>query len=391
MVQHTLRSCPICLTQDAEVLHTQQFAIPSDVPLPNEYNIVSCRNCHFVYADTPNNQQQYEKYYALHAKYESATTSAQDDQRHFETANYLENQFSKHWRIMDIGSANGDLLHKLLNKGYEQLTGVDPSPSSAQHMAKIGLKNLTLTLSDLHDDKNKIEPQDAIILSHVMEHLVDPCNMMAALKKLLNPNGLVYIEVPDASRYADYFFKSFHYFDVEHINHFDTESLTNLAKLAGFEILDSGLKTIPVSKTVSIPAVYILLKNQQTSEKTVTPSTKLTFAMKEYIQLSRKEQDQNVINTLASSQEPIILWGVGSYAQNLFKSSSLKQCNIIGIIDRDPKKQGLSLLGKTIQNPRELLKGEHANVPILIASIPFAKEIAADILEMGLNNPILIA
>ena len=52
---------------------------------------------------------------------------------------------------------------------------------------------------------------------------------MAAARSILSVTGKIYIEVPDATRYEDYPFVPFYYFDAEHINHFDLRSMGQLA------------------------------------------------------------------------------------------------------------------------------------------------------------------
>lgn len=392
MQKQTLRPCPICSATEAELLHTQQFAIPANVPLPDEYDIVSCTTCQYVYADTPNNQKTYETYYATHAKYESSTSTQQDDARHQATTDFLSQYLDLNSNILDIGCSNGDLLHKLKIKGFKNLCGLDPSPTCIDQLTQSGIMGFPYTLSDFQNQSHLIKTQDCVVLSHVMEHLVSPNDMMISTQKIIKENGLLYIEVPDASRYRFHFFKSFHYFDVEHINHFDQDSLTNLAHLHGFEVLACNSKIIPVSETVEIPAIYVLMKNVKTNKKKdLIQCSKLKLAMQEYIRLSQQELDKSLINQLAENQDPIILWGMGSYAQTLLKSSSLKDCNIVDIVDRDPKKQGLKIHDLEIKSPKTLLEKKHTNTKIVIASIPFANEISNEIKAMGIDLPILIA
>ena len=64
--------------------------------------------------------------------------------------------------------------------------------------------------------------------------------MKRSLKKLLNPNGIIYIEVPDANRYSNYYVVPFYYFDCEHINHFDINSLKNLFEDNEFKCSNRG-------------------------------------------------------------------------------------------------------------------------------------------------------
>lgn len=64
------RLCPIFNNKQGEILHKQLFSLPSNSPLPNEYEVVSYQNCGFVFADTPANQIIYNEYYTHLSKYE---------------------------------------------------------------------------------------------------------------------------------------------------------------------------------------------------------------------------------------------------------------------------------------------------------------------------------
>lgn len=68
-MKHLFRPCPICDHPDGEILHKQLFSLPSNSLLPNEYEVVSCLKCGFVFADTPLNQRTYNNYYTLLSKY----------------------------------------------------------------------------------------------------------------------------------------------------------------------------------------------------------------------------------------------------------------------------------------------------------------------------------
>jgi len=53
------------------------------------------------------------------------------------------------------------------------------------------------------------EPFDRVILSHVLEHVADLQGAIRAVCMQIRAGGQVYIELPDASRYADALFSPF--------------------------------------------------------------------------------------------------------------------------------------------------------------------------------------
>ena len=68
---------------------------------------------------------------------------------------------------------------------------------------------------------------------HVLEHLSEPVPALRSIGQKLKPDGLLYIEVPNATRLGSptyMFFKA-------HVLYFDHGSLRNTLTSAGFEVL----------------------------------------------------------------------------------------------------------------------------------------------------------
>src|SRR4051812_46042549 len=69
------RPCEICGNSQVEILHHQRFILPENHPLPDNFDIVSCRTCEFVYADTAGTRDAYDRYYGEYSKYADQGTS----------------------------------------------------------------------------------------------------------------------------------------------------------------------------------------------------------------------------------------------------------------------------------------------------------------------------
>lgn len=130
-MKHLLRSCPICNNLQGELLHKQLFVLPSNSPLPSEYEIVTCINCGFVFADTPANQTIYNNYYTQLSKYEDLKIASGGGVEKFDydrlmltasTINRVLPQYSA--CILDMGCANGGLLKTLKQMGYTNIMGI---------------------------------------------------------------------------------------------------------------------------------------------------------------------------------------------------------------------------------------------------------------------------
>lgn len=388
-----LRCCPVCFNDEGEVLHNQSFSLPKEHPLPISYDVVTCSKCGFVFADSSGHQNDYDLFYKDFSKYEYSNMEGEgffnDDKKLERTADdislFLHDKSAK---ILDVGCAEGNLLLKLKDREYINLNGIDPSPSCVSYIknkyqinANIGeLSNLTSIF--------KGEKFDCVILSHVIEHVYDLKIAIQNIYPLLNDQGVLYLEVPDASRYLDYYIVPFHYFDVEHINHFDEHSLTNLTSMNNFERIFIDKKEIRVSEQNFYPSIYgFFRKSDKKNSLKICPNFECKDQIKGYIKKSKKSNCFPEIACLVDSNEEIVVWGAGSYTTQLLKNTYLSKCNIIAFIDSDPNKQGSKLKNIKIYPPTILKK---CSKLIIISSAIYSDDITKQIKKMGLKNDIIV-
>lgn len=388
-----IRACPICENNKAEVLHTQHFSLSKDCMLPNNYDVVACIRCGFVYADTKATQLDYDQYYKDLSKYEDtsvATGTGQgslDAQRLKRAAADISKHITNHKKsILDIGCANGGLLSELRNQGFNDLTGLDPSSACVSYVNNL---NIDVYLGSIFGENVSLPKKkfDLVILSHVLEHILDVRSAYKNALSLLKEDGLLYIEVPDASRYRAYYVVPYFYFDCEHINHFDLTSLGNLASINGLARVANDQIEIVASDTYVYPAVYALYRkeNQPPNIEMVGYDADTKDSIVSYIDLSKKNDQWPALKEMVSSQKELVVWGAGSYAQRMLETSPLGQCNILAFIDRDSNKIGRELNGRMIKSPDFLWQ---TNAAILICSALHNNEIASEVKAMGVDNEI---
>jgi SAM-dependent methyltransferase len=340
-----LRPCPICGSSQGEVLHTQKFLMPQGYSLPAEYDLVACTKCGFTYADTSAGQQDYDAYYQAHSIYEDkkitgrgGLNSEKDLRRLSETAEKIALSCpDKNARIIDIGCANGGILEALKRKGYTNLTGVDLSAKCVENVISSGIAGIQGSLSEISRLFNG-QKFDYMILSHVVEHVYDLRGTLRQCYDLINEGGMLYLEVPDAARYADFYIDPYQHFNIEHINHFDEVSLTNLGAVVNFSKRDMGHKTAPLSSTHVHPAVFVLFEKVKTSDKTINISTKARKSIETYLELSAKDSSTKIIAELAKTQEELCVFGIGNLTYRLLATTDLPKCNIKAFIDNDTSK-----------------------------------------------------
>ena len=384
------RPCPICKTEVVKLLHSQRFELPEGHPLSEGYGVVACSSCGFVYADTSVTQADYDRFYAEHSKYEDVKTGTGgvdnpfDWKRQQETAQQIADVLQNlNAEILDVGCANGGMLKALKELGYTTLCGIDPSPVCVGNTRQLGI--------DAHQGSLflpfKENAYDCVILSHTLEHVEDVRGAVEWVAKRLKPGGLVYLEVPDASRYADFNYAPFQDFNTEHINHFSLTCLENLMSLLGFEMLQGNAKTLQTSLQTQYPAVYGFWKWTGIFRSLVLDSD-LQKKIGLYIQQSKLIMDQieSRLQAALAASPRIIVWGTGQLAMKLLVETSLAYAEILAFVDNNAINHGRVLRNIPIIGPDQL---EGLNAPILITTLLHHRAIAEQIRAMHIKNEII--
>jgi len=92
-------------------------------------------------------------------------------------------------------------------------------------------------------------PFDLFILSHVLEHVSAPGQVIEAIAKLMSPSAILYIETPHERLIADHpgsldlavAKKHWH----EHINFFTPESMRTLLRSQGLKVIEECVRDLP--------------------------------------------------------------------------------------------------------------------------------------------------
>jgi len=93
---------------------------------------------------------------------------------------------------------------------------------------------------DIRDAQYGNNTFDIVTLWHTLEHLTTPLETLREIRRILKPEGLLFIEVPNINFLENYFFRFFgitkHLFFMEHLVHFSPKTLKNIVRKAGFII-----------------------------------------------------------------------------------------------------------------------------------------------------------
>jgi len=385
------RSCPLCRSASGLLLEDLHFAVFDDSAISGHSALVVCSTCGFAFYDTSSSQADFDRYYEQNAYYCTGTTSGtgglgEKDLARFEELCERIAPFLPHRQvtIFDVGCAKGGLLKVLARNGYEHLYGVDMLPECVNHVrealgipAEVG-SALKLPFPEIQ--------ADVLIYSHVVEHVIDLSALVEAARRKLSDNGILYVEVPDASRYGECSTHPYQDLYLEHVNHFSPSTLAALFAKGGFEVVFTGRYELDASSGGRVPCAWAIFR-KGVAERT-GPDRELQQRLVSYLSWSGKHPALGAFAALAQAQTPLYLWGISQYAMLLLGQTALGQCDIRGLVDKDPSKQRRILLGRRVDTP-EALGYAGSECGVLVTAPGYEKVIAAALKIMGFPGIIL--
>lgn len=381
------RSCPICSCSQKTFIYEQNFGNKA-IALMDKYDVVICKDCGFVYAENIPSQQEFNNYYAVMSKYEfdyKAGLVSDDYINHFKKMAKLLIPYikDKNAKILDIGCSTGAFLSILKAYGYQNLLGIDPSKSCVKTVKE--LYDIKATASNVSVFKSN-EKLDVIILSAVLEHFVDFTSCLQKIRSLLKDGGLLFIEIPDAERFDSYIFTPFQQFSIEHINYFSQYSAKNLLSKFSFKIIEMQKSENRINQSID-PDIFIIAKKFKKKDFKIIRDDVCEIRLKNYISECSKIdlKLRKIIREKISSNNKIIVWGVGTHTQRLI-GSGLDLSKILFFVDSNTRYKGKKINGIEVKSPKEIKE----NIPILISTYSYQEEVACQIKnELKLNNEII--
>jgi SAM-dependent methyltransferase len=153
-------------------------------------------------------------------------------------------------KILDVGCGGGSYLYRLKQWGWETY-GVEPSEAGAKQARSLGL---AVTHGMLLDANFPSGFFDVVYLSHVLEHLRDPYSTFREIKRILKPDGLVYLTVPNTRSLSFLVFrKNWYALDTpRHVVSYSPKTLQFLCAKTGFKIVSLDYTAGPFSFVRSV-------------------------------------------------------------------------------------------------------------------------------------------
>jgi 2-polyprenyl-3-methyl-5-hydroxy-6-metoxy-1,4-benzoquinol methylase len=234
----TLTKCPVCSSADFAL-----FLTCKDHTVSREtFNIVRCNSCGFKFT----NPRPKEKYLGRYYKSEDYVSHS-NTKKGFINKTYqavrkytllkklqLISKYFKTGNILDIGCGTGEFLDTCKKAKWSTL-GIEPDEDAR----KMAIQNFGLNVKEEDELKNLQDGSFEIItMWHVLEHVPKLNERIEELKRLIKPNGIIIIAVPNSDSFdANKYKEDWAAYDVpRHLYHFNPKDIETLFKNHGLKM-----------------------------------------------------------------------------------------------------------------------------------------------------------
>lgn len=190
--------------------------------------------------------------------------------------------------LLDIGCGTGGFLETAMQNNWH-VVGVEPN----QNARAIANKKTNHSVFDVtHLETLEANSFDVITLWHVLEHLPNLETHVNLLKRLLKPNGVLVIAVPNFKSYDAQYYKNFWaaYDAPRHLWHF---SETSISKLFG-KVQLQLVKTLPMI----FDAYYVSLLSEKYKSGFMNPIKAFWVGMQSNLKAKQSKQYSSHIYVL---------------------------------------------------------------------------------------------
>ncbi|MEO7803963.1 MAG: class I SAM-dependent methyltransferase [Actinomycetota bacterium] len=159
-------------------------------------------------------------------------------------------------RLLDVGGGIGTLASQAIELGFDA-TNLEPISEAVEYSKARSVPTILGTLDDLDPST---PPYDAITMMHVLEHLPECRRALESIWGWLLPGGYVMVEVPhygSMSRIASGQ-AWLGWWPGQHIYYFKKQSLSDVMRRAGFEVVDIGTSVLAFDGLILDHYAYIV-------------------------------------------------------------------------------------------------------------------------------------
>ena len=211
-----------------------------------------CKNCGLILSNPAYDQDSLNKFYDedyrdLYVPSDGPNEQFFMDQyRHgIEIGKFINTyiQLDQNKAVLEIGTGAGGILKAISDMYNAKVVGIDLGGEYIEYGKQHGLNLYKHNSATYSQTGQKF---DVIILSHVIEHFLDLNSELEHIKKLLKPNGIIYIEVPGIKYTYITYGTLIRSIQNAHIRYFSLDTLKQILGWYGYKCIkgDESIKAL---------------------------------------------------------------------------------------------------------------------------------------------------
>lgn len=371
-MKSNMRECPVCKRKNSTKIYKRKLINFDGFSSFENVTISKCKYCGLLYNDIIY-EKELTDFYILENPYSSQSSFGTgglgegDIKRYDFYIDILQQYLPLDATICDVGCAKGGSV-KYISRIFSNIMGIELDQKLVDIANSENIKVLKTELYDYPLDDNSV---DCLIYTHVFEHILDFSKVFKEIKRVLKPEGMLFIEVPNVSGYYKNRVFDFYWFYIrEHINHFNQISLKNLLLLNNFKNLTILEQSISYNnKLHSYPSLIGLFKNNSKNDTNIEFSVD---KIEEYISQENTKVIKHceTINDLIHKYDEIYFWGIGQEFFTLASHLNLDLIKNSFFIDNNTAKQEKSIFGNSIYSSN-ILKNKIPNKTFVVICSAF--------------------
>lgn len=264
-----------CLACNGPIGKVMDEVFDTRFGIETPYVITQCKDCSLEQTNPLPNQEElnglYERFYNFSG--ESNTRYTQLRAKFINSFLYriwlaIDGDISFHLArgtgsLLDVGCNEGRGLEFYQNHGFAA-EGLELNSKAAEVARGKGFVVHGSTLEGFTTEKK----YDAVVLSNVLEHSLNPAYMLRSIHRLLNPNGQVWISCPNSQSWLRSAFGRFwiNWHVPFHVVHFSPDTLRKVLKNSEFEVVTMRQETPALWVSHSIIARLFAKPGQPTRQ-----------------------------------------------------------------------------------------------------------------------------
>ncbi|MDO9087402.1 MAG: class I SAM-dependent methyltransferase [Anaerolineaceae bacterium] len=261
--------CIICDGEDFKLKFSGRDLLHD---LDGNFQLFECKNCKLVTLDPKLTDDEFEKYYPN--DYLSFPLSIETEKNLFKKidrqfgvnkrVNRILKKEKKSGKILDIGCATGIFLNEMKNKGWD-CYGVEPNNFAANY----GKEYFDLNIINKPFEQTNFLNSffDVVTMWDVLEHVENPDLVAKELYRILKPDGLLVVSMPNSdSIECKIFGKYWAGWDIpRHNNIFDSKNINNY--FSKYNLYSEGISSFTGRHGVIVLSINFYLNQKKYPKK----------------------------------------------------------------------------------------------------------------------------